>query len=279
MTISNDMRKLMTLCEARVPLDFDKLYGKEYQQIIDAMKALNEGMLCEADNPATYWTLKNIEYWTRFTNSLIFKTPQEARDWLFRRLEHGDRQSHASLFGINGTEVNRAIADQAPVFRGKNDDPRGSPSSGYKIGGKPRISTKRVPRLGMVDPEGSAPSVDWSSPDLQDTSSRVTEQTILRDYVAEKDRAKVTIYAAYVPASDVPNARLVELEDEEDDDGGGYDWSEFSPRGVFPPLKLKVERDGKVIILDGNHRTHYWGEVGFDYYPAWVIDYRRVLPR
>jgi hypothetical protein len=55
-----------------------------------------------------------------------------------------------------------------------------------------------------------------------------------------------------------------------------YDWSEMqSQRSDPPPIKLMVRRNGKIVIVDGNHRINFWREGGYEYFPAWVIDYRQ----
>ena len=49
----------------------------------------------------------DVDYWTRYTGSLDFKSEQEARDWLFRKRQHID-ETQGDLFGRNGTEKNNA---------------------------------------------------------------------------------------------------------------------------------------------------------------------------
>lgn len=224
----------------------------------------------EADDPANFWTKPDkLAWWMQYASRMRFKSPQEAQEWMLGRLEYSDRQSHVGLFGgPNGTAVNQAIARQTPTFK---------TSEGYKIGARPKLSRARVDKLGSPTPEGSAPNVDWTAQDLPDTVRRVSKESILKDYVPVADRTKVTVYAAYVPNGDVPDEQLAEENpDENDEDGGSYDWDEMQRDATFPPLKLQVDRRGKVTIIDGNHRTRFWRETGFDCFPAWVIDYRPV---
>jgi hypothetical protein len=220
------------------------------------------------ETPTEYWAnTGNVAHWTSYTTYLKFKSAQEAKDWVFRKLESYDKESSASLFGINGPEKNRQIADLTPLYKLEGV---------FKIGAKAKPSRKRVERLGVSNPQGSSPNVDFHAKDLQDSNRVVTAETILRDYVPERQRKSVTVYMSYVPSELVPTPRLVEVEDaeEDEDENGGYEWGEFRKNATFPPLKLEVDRFGKVTIVDGNHRAHYWGECGFEYFPAWVIDFR-----
>ncbi len=59
-----------------------------------------------------------VAWWASYTQNLTFKSEQEARDWLFRRAEWADQQSHVAAFGgPDGTEYNRAMADAMPLYK------------------------------------------------------------------------------------------------------------------------------------------------------------------
>lgn len=224
--------------------------------------------LLEAKSPEAYWTPDTIAWWQK--PSQTFKSPQEARAWMFRYLEHSDRQPHAHLFGgVNGPNANQIITDHMPLYRDRR---------GFHIGNKPKISRARMPMIGTEQPEGSAPDVAWYDQDLQDSGRHVSPASIARDYVREADRQRVTVYPAYVPRGDIPDEICAE-EECDDEDGGSYDWDQFRFRGSPPPIKLLVKRDGTIEIVDGNHRLRWWREQGYDDIPAWVIDYRPVKPR
>ena len=174
------------------------------------------------------------------------------------------------LFGANGTEKNRGIADTIPLFKAGRK---------IKVGMKPKVSRAKQPKIGTMEPEGTAPDVDWNHQDLQDSVRHVTSASIIRDYVPERERGRVTVYPAYVASEQVPHEVCAEEEcdDDDEEDGGGYDWDEFSFHGTFPPAKLSVDRHGKIHIVDGNHRIRYWrSQRSYQSIPAWVIDYRRV---
>lgn len=214
-----------------------------------------------------WWNSERTEWYSRYASAHEFKNEHECREWLFRHLEHQDKQSYASLFGINGPDINHSIADNAPIFK--------SPE-GFKIGRKAKPSRKLAKRLGTPGPTGSAPNVDYHAIDLQDANEPVSIESILCNYVPSRDRNKVTVYAAYVPRGLVPDAQLAEDMDDDEEMHGAYDWSQFNARGTYPPLKLQVDRLGNVTIMDGNHRAYYWSQLGFECFPAWVVDYRLI---
>jgi hypothetical protein len=149
--------------------------------------------------------------------------------------------------------------------------------------------------------------VDFAKRDLQDSSSPVTAATVLRDYGGGRKRLRV--YRSWVPIEEVPSARLAEVETAEeerqacrerqrklgwpepDEEGHedcsetareiaeGYAWDDLHMARTVPPAKLRVRRDGRVEILDGNHRLTLWEERGMAYVPAWVLDERPAHPR
>jgi hypothetical protein len=132
-----------------------------------------------------------------------------------------------------------------------------------------------LPRIGeKPDRYGGAkvPDVDFDSRDLQDSGKRVTEATILKDYGPKNGKA--VVYQATVPMSDIPSPILAEEQDDEYADGEGYDWSEYTGRSTFPPVKLGVSPEGKIHIIDGNHRLKWWEDNNYTHAPAWVIDER-----
>jgi RNA:NAD 2'-phosphotransferase (TPT1/KptA family)/8-oxo-dGTP pyrophosphatase MutT (NUDIX family) len=208
----------------------------------------------------------DIDYWSRYGGNMKFKSESEARDWVYRKLQLGDEQ-YGELFGVAGPEKNRAKADSMPLYKDGRD---------YKLGKKPGVSKER---LGTEAPEGDVPDTDWYNRDNQDGDGAVSEASILRDYNGGKP---ALVYMSYVNTSDIPDPILAEDAeredaDEDDDDQGGYNWEEFAfkNRRGFPPMKLRVTSQGKVQIMDGNHRLTHWKERGFGSVPAWVIDQRK----
>lgn len=97
---------------------------------------------CQITETKVFQGLKpsDIEWWAKYARTKIFKTPEEAREWVFQRREYADKQSHAVLFGVDGPEYNRAFADAIPLYQsGKS----------WKIG--KRIRTDNRFRLGQLE--------------------------------------------------------------------------------------------------------------------------------
>jgi hypothetical protein len=206
----------------------------------------------------------DIEHWTDYAKNMSFDTEQEARDWTFRKKQQSDEQ-YGYLFGKAGPEKNRAFADSLHIRKeGKK----------FKIGAKVKEPVSKE-RLGAEEPEGNSPAVDWSGQDLQDSGKSVDEESILKDYGSGKPGK---VYRAYVDPS-ILEPKLAE-EDDEDEDSATYDWDELDRsrgRAPVPPAKILVRANGKVEIIDGNHRIKYWQNHGFDSIPAWVIDRRNGI--
>jgi len=53
-----------------------------------------------------------------------------------------------------------------------------------------------------------------------------------------------------------------------------FDRSDYSRPRTGVPIKVAVNKDGSMEILDGNHRAKVWEEQNHEYAPAWVIDRR-----
>lgn len=63
------------------------------------------------------WTPERVRWWTGYAANHLFKTPEEARRWVFDRLQHFDRDANANLFGgPNGEEYNRVASNAMPVY-------------------------------------------------------------------------------------------------------------------------------------------------------------------
>lgn len=95
-------------------------------------------------------TPDNIQWWANYSKHMTFPTPEAARQWVFDRREHADRQPHAAVFGgVDGPEYNRAFADAIPLYQsGKS----------WKIGKRIRVDRRlrlsdlqiRMPDTAMV---------------------------------------------------------------------------------------------------------------------------------
>lgn len=60
---------------------------------------------------------EDIDWWSRYAGKLNFKTPEEAREWIFQRKQHSDSQPNAKFFGISGPEYNRSFANSMPIYK------------------------------------------------------------------------------------------------------------------------------------------------------------------
>jgi hypothetical protein len=122
-------------------------------------------------------------------------------------------------------------------------------------------TSTRKPVEIFAEPTGSAPPVDWTRNDL---INRGTAESALKSYGRGRGEAK----QGYVNLSELPQEKLA---------GGkrDYDWEELrSTRTNPPPATVRINKNGTMSILDGNHRIHYWREQGYDQIPAFIIDER-----
>jgi hypothetical protein len=110
-----------------------------------------------------------------------------------------------------------------------------------------------------------------------DSVERPDEASVLRDYGpilwTTKSKVKVEVFTTYVPVEFIPEPQLAEEGEEDEDGGGGYSWEDFrSLRRPFPPLKIHRDKQGRLTIIDGNHRAFFWLQGDYTHFPAWVID-------
>jgi hypothetical protein len=59
----------------------------------------------------------DIDWWANYSRNKIFPTEQSARDWVFERRQFADKQSYASVFGVDGEDYNRAFAQAIPIYQ------------------------------------------------------------------------------------------------------------------------------------------------------------------
>lgn len=62
-------------------------------------------------------TPDSIKWWSNYAQHKIFKTPEEAREWVFHMMERSDRQPHSHIFGITGPDYNRKFAEAIPLYQ------------------------------------------------------------------------------------------------------------------------------------------------------------------
>ena len=200
----------------------------------------------------------------RFWNSRTWDSEADARDMMRRRIVE-DNERYAGMFKPNDPAlVDGLVFVKAPT-----------PKSGYNKG-KPQVKLKQpkappapFARIGEpVDSEGSdRPRVDWESRDMADDG---TPESVLQAY----GRGHGNVYRAWVNPGDIPAPKGGGIKDGYPDMQGDYDWSELQGRGSPPPLKLRVGKNGKLVLMDGNHRLAWWREQGVSEVPAYVIDER-----
>jgi hypothetical protein len=90
-------------------------------------------------------TLDSIKWWSNYAKYQVFKTPEEAREWVFHVMERADQQPHSKMFGINGPDYNRKFSDAIPLYQsGKS----------WKIGKRVRKDTRfRLSDLRVKTPD------------------------------------------------------------------------------------------------------------------------------
>ena len=135
---------------------------------------------------------------------------------------------------------------------------------------------------------GKAPNADFYAPDLQD-STNPSQESVLHDYASPKAK-RVSVYPAFIHVSEFPSPVLAEEDanhrhtEECDEDPDScpnnveYPWEDFKiGNRPFPVPKIHRARDGRVTILDGNHRVSWWLRGNYTHIPAWVVDEYRPL--
>lgn len=124
-------------------------------------------------------------------------------------------------------------------------------------GGKLGLSQKGTQTLQRLEtspePIGNAPGARWGGRDLQDYRTVAKADEVVED--------------AYVPLDQLPQAKLA---------GGrtGYGWEElelFKDGDAIPPVTVRINKNGRVSIIDGNHRIQWFRDQGYDSIPAYVI--------
>lgn len=68
-------------------------------------------------NEAATISDSDLKHWSVYASKMQFATPQEAHDWIFRKLQLQDQSSSAAVFGVKGPEKNRAFADAMPLYQ------------------------------------------------------------------------------------------------------------------------------------------------------------------
>jgi hypothetical protein len=112
-----------------------------------------------ADKTFTGISSDSLKWWASYAQRMIFKTPEEARAWVFRRMERSDQEPYAGAFGINGPEYNKKFSEAIPLYQsGKS----------WKIGKRVRKDT----RFKLSDLQVKTPDIEY----LNEVANSNTEQ-------------------------------------------------------------------------------------------------------
>lgn len=137
----------------------------------------------------------------------------------------------------------------------------------------PRPPSTRAPRPRVEitdEPEYEAPRVDWRAIDNAD---RGTEASVMEAY----GRGKGRVVTGYINVGLLPKPKGAGIKDglPNRDARDGYSWDDFDRgRRSPPPAKIRLNRNGSITIMDGNHRIALWREQGHGSIPVFAIDER-----
>lgn len=59
---------------------------------------------------------ESVIWWSNYSRSRIFKSEQEARDWILRQRERADVDP-SNIFGVDGFEYNKAFSEAIPLWK------------------------------------------------------------------------------------------------------------------------------------------------------------------
>lgn len=191
----------------------------------------------------------------RYWSSRAWASEDAAREMIRGRIVE-DNERYAGAF----KPQDPALADGLVFVK--------APKGEFKLK-QPKAAPLPFARIGdPVDSEGGdRPRVDWESRDMADDG---TSDSVLQAY----GRGHGNVYRAWVDPSLIPPPKGAGIEGGYPNMDGEYDWQELQGRGSPPPLKLRVGKNGKLVLMDGNHRLAWWREKGVSEVPAYVIDER-----
>jgi hypothetical protein len=197
---------------------------------------------------------KHLEGLQTYWGKRTWPDEASARAHIKRRVEEGN-QRYGSMFG---SPTDPAIVDELRFVK---------KGGAYALSQAGRPKSTKPPVAIAEEPEGSVPSVDWGRRDLQDDGS---PESVLKNF----GRGQGSVVQGYISLSDLPNPKGAGIKEGYPTEKGGYDWGELQWRGEPPPAKVRINKNGSVSILDGNHRIAYWRNQGHDQIPVYVIDER-----
>ena len=120
------------------------------------------------------------------------------------------------------------------------------------------------------DEEYSDMPIDWDASDIQ--MLRKWDENTIREFM-KLPPTFIAIYKAIVDVNEL-DAHIGNEDDPEGEDN--YDWDEFrSIKNGFPPIVITREINGRLLIVDGNHRV-YWAQraqkKNYKTIGVWVVD-------
>lgn len=129
---------------------------------------------------------------------------------------------------------------------------------------------ENIERVGF-DPKEESPDfpVDWKNPDIQ--MNHVWDIPTVKKFAGVPKNYEA-IYPSIIDVNELYPKLAEDDDDIPEEDRGGYDWEEFRfRRRGFPPIVVR-RTNGKMHILDGNHRTYWAQQNNYQTIAAWVVD-------
>lgn len=197
--------------------------------------------------PATDAVDKAVRHYQSYYGQRSWASVDDARADIRRAIEQNN-EKYRGLFA----PTDPSVVDRLPFVK--------APGGKVKISQRGLQSGKKMPVEVSDEPIGSAPEVAWGRSDLMHEGS---PESAMKHY----GRGRGQAYQGYVSLDQIPREQLA---------GGKsqYDWSELERGGAPPAVTLRINKNGSISILDGNHRISYWREQGHDSVPAFIIDER-----
>lgn len=196
-----------------------------------------------ASKEFTEITPDTLKWWSNYAKYRIFKTPEEARDWVFHVMERADQQPHSSHFGINGPDYNRKFSEAIPLYQsGKS----------WKIGKRVREDKRfRLSDLRVKTPDLEYLNNTANSNTASDWELEGIRWILIRDLIADEKNDQYYLYGNTLEY-------IKELAQKIKTNG----WIEAVVVG---------RTDSGYELWEGQHRTRALRVLGFSKVPAYII--------
>jgi hypothetical protein len=179
----------------------------------------------------------DVRHWANYAQKLSFSTEQEAREWIFRKLENNDRQ-FGKVFGIQGPSKNRQFANEMPLYKQGNR---------FKIG--VRIRPKRW---------------SWESAEIRPNTLEELETAGYVNMFDNPTLSKVIV---------VPIRKIYPTESHSQTTYGQTKAAELASmikENYFKPIVLNEDYS----VIDGHHRLEAAKKIGLKTIPAQIVSYK-----